>query len=132
MAADTGSVAMNTRPKAKPPMTRCQYHGMANIGLVSEPISVEQRVMATMPMTHAEHDAPVGDAGVDQERAADQAGQRRGLAHGALHVAEERVPPADAVVGAARGRRSRPMRERGRAGVAVDRVQTASPDICAG
>ena len=24
---DTGSVAINTRPKAKLPMTACQYHG---------------------------------------------------------------------------------------------------------
>src|SRR5690606_10960146 len=27
--ADTGSVAMYTRPKARPPMVRCQYQGMA-------------------------------------------------------------------------------------------------------
>lgn len=31
----TGSVAMNTSPKAAPPITRCQYHGTPNIGLVS-------------------------------------------------------------------------------------------------
>ena len=32
--AVTGSVAMNTIPKAKPPSTRCQYQGIANMGLV--------------------------------------------------------------------------------------------------
>ncbi|MNP43053.1 hypothetical protein D3C76_1368510 [compost metagenome] len=49
--ADTGSVAINIMPKAKPPSTRCQYHGMANIGLVAEPIrlnSVAVRIMPSM------------------------------------------------------------------------------------
>ena len=34
----TGSVARNTMPNAKPPRTRCQYHGMLNIGLLSLPM----------------------------------------------------------------------------------------------
>ena len=34
---ETGSVAIKTKPNAKLPMTKCQYQGIANIGLVSEP-----------------------------------------------------------------------------------------------
>ena len=47
--ADTGSVAMNIMPKAKPPITRCQCQGTANIGLVSEPIALNNSAEATMP-----------------------------------------------------------------------------------
>ena len=42
IAADTGSVAIKTMPKAKPPVTRCQYQGMANAGLVSEPTQLSK------------------------------------------------------------------------------------------
>jgi len=35
MAAETGSVAMNTSPKANPPSTRCQWGGISNKGLVT-------------------------------------------------------------------------------------------------
>ena len=45
----TGSVAMKTMPKAKPPSTRCQYQGIANIGLVSLPMALNSSVVATMP-----------------------------------------------------------------------------------
>ena len=49
--ADTGSVAINIIPKAqKPPSTRCQYHGIANIGLVSEPITLNRVAVAIMPI----------------------------------------------------------------------------------
>ena len=34
---ETGSVAINTRPNAKLPITKCQYQGTWNIGLVSDP-----------------------------------------------------------------------------------------------
>ncbi|MPN63346.1 hypothetical protein SDC9_211104 [bioreactor metagenome] len=47
--ADTGSVAMKIMPKAKPPTTMCQYHGMANIGLVAEPTLLNTRLIAIMP-----------------------------------------------------------------------------------
>ena len=40
----TGSVAMNTAPKQKPPSTRCSYHGMLAIA-VSGPM-----VLNTQPM----------------------------------------------------------------------------------
>src|SRR5690606_22662406 len=46
--ADTGSVAMKIMPKAKPPVTMCQYQGMENIGLVSEPMQLNRVLSATM------------------------------------------------------------------------------------
>ncbi|MCY1399439.1 hypothetical protein D9M71_144940 [compost metagenome] len=49
MDAETGSVAMNIMPKAKPPKTKCQYQGMANIGLVSEPMALNSQLVAIMP-----------------------------------------------------------------------------------
>src|SRR5690554_672871 len=49
MAADTGSVAINTIPKAKPPRVRCQYQGMANMALLSLPTALNTADMATMP-----------------------------------------------------------------------------------
>src|SRR5690606_2925533 len=48
MEAETGSVAMKIMPKANPPVTMCQYQGMANIGLVSEPIALNSRLSTTM------------------------------------------------------------------------------------
>src|SRR5690554_7741570 len=48
--ADTGSVAMKIMPKAKPPVTMCQYQGMENIGLVSEPMKLNRVLSATMPI----------------------------------------------------------------------------------
>ncbi|MNM91971.1 hypothetical protein D3C81_1042870 [compost metagenome] len=35
--------------KAKPPTTRCQYHGMANSGLLSEPMVLNRVLVAIMP-----------------------------------------------------------------------------------
>ena len=49
IAADTGSVAMNTRPNARPPTVRCQYQGIANIGLLSLPTPLNTALIATMP-----------------------------------------------------------------------------------
>ena len=49
----TGSVAMNTIPKAKPPSTRCQYQGMANIGFESEPTALKRHGRGD----HAQHDS---------------------------------------------------------------------------
>ena len=50
-AEETGSVAMNTVPRAQPPSTMCQYHGTANIGLVSEPERLSTRDIAIVPTT---------------------------------------------------------------------------------
>src|SRR5690606_19742836 len=47
--AETGSVAMNIMPNAKPPSTRCQYHGMENIGFVSEPMKLKSVAVSTIP-----------------------------------------------------------------------------------
>src|SRR5210317_1266090 len=47
MAPDTGSVAMKTRPNAKPPSTRCQCGPSPNIGLVLLPIKLNIKEMAT-------------------------------------------------------------------------------------
>src|SRR5690606_29954304 len=47
---DAGSVAMKIMPKAKPPVTMCQYQGMENIGLVSEPMKLNRVLSATMPI----------------------------------------------------------------------------------
>ena len=41
---------MKAMPKAKPPSTRCQCHGMLNMGLVSEPMTLNSREVATMPI----------------------------------------------------------------------------------
>src|SRR5690606_12003645 len=49
--ADTGSVAMYTRPNARPPMVRCQYQGMANIGLVSLPMALKIPDISAVPST---------------------------------------------------------------------------------
>ena len=51
IAADTGSVAMNIIPKAKPPITRCQCAGIANIGLVSDPMIFNSRDMPIIPIS---------------------------------------------------------------------------------
>ncbi len=50
MDAETGSVAMKIMPKANPPTTRCQYQGMANIGLVAEPMALNSRLVAIIPI----------------------------------------------------------------------------------
>ena len=49
LAADTGSVAINTNPKAKLPIVKCQYQGIANIGLVSEPIKLRALLITIIP-----------------------------------------------------------------------------------
>src|SRR6056300_156403 len=49
MDAETGSVAMKIIPKAKPPTTKCQYHGTLNIGLVSEPMPLNSSDVRTIP-----------------------------------------------------------------------------------
>ena len=49
IAAETGSVAMNTMPKAKPPSTRCQYHGIPIIGLSEPSSALSRRLVATIP-----------------------------------------------------------------------------------
>src|SRR5690606_8298876 len=48
--AETGSVAMKIMPKAKPPVTMCQYQGVENIGLVSEPMTLNRLLRAIMPI----------------------------------------------------------------------------------
>ena len=47
--AETGSVAINIIPKAKPPVTKCQYQGIANIAFVSLPIALSSIDIATIP-----------------------------------------------------------------------------------
>src|SRR5690554_5634785 len=49
MDAETGSVAINTIPKAKPPKTKCHQNGIANIGLVSEPMLLNSKLVAIIP-----------------------------------------------------------------------------------
>ena len=49
LAAVTGSVAMKTIPKAKPPMVRCQNQGTENIGLLSLPIRLNSVEVRTIP-----------------------------------------------------------------------------------
>ena len=44
----TGSVAMNTAPKQKPPSTRCSYQGICAIG-VSGPIALNTHAMKAPP-----------------------------------------------------------------------------------
>ena len=53
IAAETGSVVIKNNPKAKPPNTKCQYHGTANIGLVAEPIQLNKELMASIPKNTA-------------------------------------------------------------------------------
>src|SRR5699024_11334434 len=48
--ADTGSVAINNIPKANPPNTKCQYQGIENIGLVSEPIRLNRQEVTIIPI----------------------------------------------------------------------------------
>lgn len=47
---DTGSVAMNTKPKAKPPSTKCHWKVIENIGLVSEPIVLNKVAHKNAPI----------------------------------------------------------------------------------
>ena len=47
---ETGSVAIKTRPKAKLPITACQYHGTSNIGFVSEPTIFSRLDIVIIPM----------------------------------------------------------------------------------
>lgn len=46
----TASVAKNMIPKANPPKTRCQYHGMVNIGFVSLPMMLNNIAAETIPI----------------------------------------------------------------------------------
>lgn len=48
--AETGSVAINSIPMAKPPTTKCQYQGIANIALVSEPMKLNSEDIAIIPI----------------------------------------------------------------------------------
>ncbi len=48
--AVTGSVAMNTVPKAQLPSTMCHQKGMAKKGLVFEPMALKSRAIATVPI----------------------------------------------------------------------------------
>ncbi len=50
MDADTGSVAIKIMPKAKPPTTKCQYHGIANNGFVSDPSTLNSELRAIIPI----------------------------------------------------------------------------------
>ncbi len=50
-AADTGSVAMNTRPKAQPPATMCHQKGTLSNRLVSEPTALSNKAAAIEPST---------------------------------------------------------------------------------
>src|SRR3546814_17439313 len=54
MEADTGSVAMKIMPKAQPPTTMCQYQGIPNRGLVSEPIRLNRQIRQIMTRTPPE------------------------------------------------------------------------------
>ena len=49
IAALTGSVAIYTMPKAKPPTVKCQYQGKANIWFVSLPTTLNNNEVATIP-----------------------------------------------------------------------------------
>ena len=48
--AETGSVAIKTVPKAKPPKTKCQPGVIENIGLV-DGIKLNKEAVATNPIT---------------------------------------------------------------------------------
>src|SRR6056297_3093696 len=69
----------------------------------------------------ADDDAPGSDAGIDQYGGADQAGQRRGLADGALDGADESLPPGETRLGDARHAVDGGQPERGRTGEAFRR-----------
>ena len=45
----TGSVAINTAPKQKPPRTRCSYQGICAIVLFSMPIALNTQAMNAPP-----------------------------------------------------------------------------------
>lgn len=45
----TGSVAINTAPKQKPPRTRCSYQGMLAIALPSMPMALNTQAMNAPP-----------------------------------------------------------------------------------
>ena len=48
-AALTGSVAMYTVPKAKPPRVKCQYQGSPNMALESLPMMLSRVDVAIIP-----------------------------------------------------------------------------------
>jgi hypothetical protein len=50
LAADTGSVAINTNPKAKLPIVRCHHHGTVNIGFVSDPTRFKKLLIRIIPI----------------------------------------------------------------------------------
>ena len=50
LAADTGSVAIKTNPKAKLPIVRCYHHGTVNIRVVSDPTKFRKLLIRIMPI----------------------------------------------------------------------------------